>query len=357
MKVYGWNTPHYEIPHVDKNFIYWYPYAELETRFVLNHILSPNAKVIDVGANIGLITCSLAIRSPERQILAIEPSQEHRIRLEKNIDYLHLRNIEVINSPLSYKAMKKRAKIWVSHKNYRTSDVESFKTLDDVASEFANQKLELVKIDTDGYELRILLGSVKLLQSTDSIWLIEQTVQSRILIRFLIDLFMWMNGYKQVTSLDFENKMFAKKFRKDVLREQIREILRSEHKILFSDQNRRSLNFKPPLSSLSVDINAPKNFFLDESGFRFSKSDSHVNLFSFTLVLSDESELIRMRFNIIIGGFNVVVKKPCSTICFLREIYSHEREIEFKLEERDQEFAIVTFRSGLGGEALVQWTD
>lgn len=147
----------------------WEPY---ETSFFVNAILNKNY-FLDIGANIGyysLIASKLI--SKNGSIQAFEPEKNNLKLLYKNIALNNLNNIEVFEKACSYKLSK--SQLLLSSNNlgdHRLSDVSSnyndisiidTVTVDSIVSK-NNNFPDVVKIDTQGAELKILKGMKKLL--------------------------------------------------------------------------------------------------------------------------------------------------------------------------------------------------
>ncbi|MDP3981140.1 MAG: FkbM family methyltransferase [Chlamydiota bacterium] len=144
--------------------------------------ISENAVMIDIGANIGSITLPMAKAASRGQIYAIEPSDYAFQKLERNI---------ILNPELGKRIYV--SKIFFSNTNAETSDllaysswkIDRFKhidahpvhggliiatekvaaiTLDEFCESNSIEKVDFIKIDTDGHEYPVLLGAKKILQ-------------------------------------------------------------------------------------------------------------------------------------------------------------------------------------------------
>lgn len=356
MEVFSWNRAPFKLLSIDSNFTYWYPFAELETRYVLNEILPVDADVIDIGANIGLISIALAIDRPDRKILAIEPSRIHSQNFWLNKQHLNLKNISLIKNPLSYRAGKYNSQIWESNGINRIKPDFPYSTLDQVCLELKPSKLALIKIDTDGFELKILLGARKLLRSTKAIWCIEQTTSKAFFPSLSVYLFMWFYGYIPIIKLDGENVIFVRKRAFGKLRENIFCVLEKVHSISMESLPPSTSILRLSASDFEIDSNAPKNFRLSKHGFEYSSKKSHANVLNLTAEIPTGLLYCSLPFTVIQGSLNVVVENLTTGDYYTREIYSHEKnQVILAIPGEVKELVRVTLRTGIQRKGKMAW--
>jgi FkbM family methyltransferase len=123
--------------------------------------------IFDVGANIGIISVSAAERS--KQVISIEPDKTNFARLTENLGLNNITNVTTLNIGLgSRKEVKKLYKVVESNPGMnRIIDGEldlpyneiQIETLDSIAQTLNISKIDVIKIDTEGYEMNILKGS------------------------------------------------------------------------------------------------------------------------------------------------------------------------------------------------------
>ena len=358
MEVFGWNSSSFEILSIDHNFYYWYPFAELETRYILNEILPLDANIIDVGSNVGLISIALVIDKPGRKVLAIEPSHIHAQRLLQNLQRLDLNNILLIQNPLSYRSGHLKGQIWESNGIKRIKPNYPYLTLDQVFSDWNQSKVDLVKIDTDGYELKILLGAKKLLRSTEAIFSIEKITSTSIFSTMVQNIFMKIYGYKLITKLDGENFIYVKKKIFEITQHKITQALDYAHSI--STQNHSPVDsiFIIDPVKFEIDSQAPTNLKLSNIGFEYSSSESHANIFSVTTELESNERYFRLPFRVLEGSLNVIVEDPNTGAYYSREIYYHEEsQIILAIPEQSTDSVRITLRTGIHRKGNVVWTN
>ena len=356
MDVFGWNCNPFEILNIDPHFDFWYPYAEIETRYVLNEILPADANIIDVGANVGLISIALAIDKPHRKILAIEPSQIHAENLRLNTRHLHLKNIFIISNPLSYRAGKLKSKIWESNRISRIDPEYPFITLDQAFIDWGQSKVNLIKIDTDGYEFRILLGARKLLRSTDALWSIEQTTSASLFSRLIINMFTCFYGYKLITKLDGENAIYVKKQAFREFQDLISKVIKNVHGISIQDYSSDGLTLNIYPSDFRRDSNATNKFHLSNVGFKYRGIKNHTNILSLSVEVEPSALYLKLPFILEEGSINVVIQDLETNSYYSREVYAHEEvPILFPLKKSGGRFLRVAVRTGLSRNGSAKW--
>lgn len=129
--------------------------------------------VVDVGANIGLVTLeSSLIVGQKGKIYSIEPHPKTYDFLKGNIGLNHLTNIETFNVALGNSSGN------TLFSNERSDDQNSIinegngisvpiRRLEELIN---SSNIALLKIDVEGYEKYVLLGAVKLLKVTECIY-------------------------------------------------------------------------------------------------------------------------------------------------------------------------------------------
>lgn len=145
-----------------------YLYGDYE-RSVLNmmgRLLRHDDGVLDVGANIGLMSCHAARFAG--QVVALEPSRPTYERFVRNIDLNSLRNVEPLQIAAGLDSgqlpMYYRPEIGMGGSTMRDLDREpdemvTVARIDDIVS----RSITFMKIDIEGYELEALMGAPRLL--------------------------------------------------------------------------------------------------------------------------------------------------------------------------------------------------
>jgi FkbM family methyltransferase len=151
-------------------------YEPYETELIQRQVKFGDV-IVDVGANIGYYTILLASKVGKKgKVFAFEPDKTNFEILEKNIKANNLENVVAINAAVGSsngeKILYKSEENLGDHKLYETplgyaasplDKGEKIKIikLDDF---FKNPKIDLIKIDTQGWEPEVILGAKKIIE-------------------------------------------------------------------------------------------------------------------------------------------------------------------------------------------------
>lgn len=151
------------------NLLGVYEYNELNE--IINFIKNKNL-CLDIGANIG--NHSIFFSKFFKKVYSFEPHPKILPLLKYNVK--NIRNIKIFNYGLS----DKKKKILISDGNHHhlggssinASGITKIKVnkLDNI---FKNKKIDFIKIDVEGYELKVLNGCKKILKHNSAILNIE----------------------------------------------------------------------------------------------------------------------------------------------------------------------------------------
>src|SRR3981081_2728294 len=156
----------------------------------LSKLTEPASLVLDVGANIGAHTLRLAkLVGPKGRVMAFEPTDFAFRKLQRNLDlnpWLASRVaafhcfLAASDSASAPKAIYSSWPLVVGtglHAKHlgREMQTESAqaRSLDSVLSERADRKVQLVKLDVDGYECDVLRGAASMLRDARPIFVME----------------------------------------------------------------------------------------------------------------------------------------------------------------------------------------
>ena len=159
-------------------------YEPYETKLILRQLKS-NQVVIDVGANIGYYT--ILIADKVKRVYALEPDKTNFEILKKNILANNLKNVVAIRAAAGSK--KSRLNLYKSkenlgdHKLYKIPlvpperDVSPFEEREKVKviklDELVKEQVDLIKIDTQGWEPEVVAGAKKIITKDKPIIFME----------------------------------------------------------------------------------------------------------------------------------------------------------------------------------------
>jgi FkbM family methyltransferase len=154
-------------PYVLREQEKWF---EDEIGFV-KQVLRPGARVIDIGANYGVYTLTMAAAVGDQgHVWAFEPATSTARCLQDSVSLNRFKNVSVIQAALSNRTGKARLSLdrnselnsLASQANALTEEV-AVTTLDRCKSESGLKEIEFIKVDAEGEEQNILAGGGELL--------------------------------------------------------------------------------------------------------------------------------------------------------------------------------------------------
>jgi FkbM family methyltransferase len=163
---------------------------ERQTKAALRKLVSPASLVLDIGANIGAHTLHLAqLVGSAGRVLAFEPTDFAFRKLRRNLDLnpslasrveaIHCfltanDEAQVPNAIYSSWPLAKEAGLHAKHlgREMRTESARA-RSLDSLLSDRADRKVQLVKLDVDGFECDVLRGATAMLRDTRPIFVME----------------------------------------------------------------------------------------------------------------------------------------------------------------------------------------
>lgn len=144
------------------------------------------AQVIDVGANIGMLTLPLARAVGNGRVVSFEPDPVNRARLEEHLEMNRVGNVTVL--PFGLGAEAGRSELYkvvdtnsgmnriltgpVPAHAYPHSTIE-VRRLDDLWPELGLDGLDVLKVDVEGFELSVLRGAARTIERHKPVLFIE----------------------------------------------------------------------------------------------------------------------------------------------------------------------------------------
>lgn len=159
-------------PETYREFAWWLPYSELETKFLFNQIVEPNWVIFDIGANIGMHTILFSKLASSGMVFAFEPTSTYTM-LINNIQFHNLKNIQTYKMAVGSEPGTYNATLWKLFNVEVEQNKYDFISIDDFVSKKELLRIDLLKIDTDGYEESILMGALYVLRHFKPFIIIE----------------------------------------------------------------------------------------------------------------------------------------------------------------------------------------
>jgi FkbM family methyltransferase len=163
---------------------------ERQTKAALRKLVSPGSLVLDIGANIGAHTLNLAqLVGPNGCVIAFEPTDYAFRKLSRNLElnpqlanrvtacHCFLTEADDDKVPLAIYSswpLAEEAGLHAKHlgREMRTESARA-RSLDSALAELADRKVQLVKLDVDGFECDVLRGATALLRDVQPIFVTE----------------------------------------------------------------------------------------------------------------------------------------------------------------------------------------
>jgi len=154
--------------------IFFYGYHEPGLTRQIKRIFQPGFVAFDVGANVGSHSLIMSDRAGEDgKVFSVEPNPKAYQRLLENITLNKLSNIEVLCCafsdipgenklfvPVEGTANRGVASLYPDNVNYQRVEVPvEVITMDEVVRDQGLSRLDFIKIDTEGNELKVLRGA------------------------------------------------------------------------------------------------------------------------------------------------------------------------------------------------------
>jgi FkbM family methyltransferase len=163
---------------------------ERRTRAALRKLVSPGSLVLDIGANIGAHTLHLArLVGPNGRVMAFEPTDFAFRKLQRNIElnpslasrveafhcFLTATDAALVPDAIySSWPLAVEAGLHPKHlgREMQTEAAEA-RSLDSILGERADRRVQLVKLDVDGFECEVLRGATAMLRDARPIFVME----------------------------------------------------------------------------------------------------------------------------------------------------------------------------------------
>ncbi len=191
-------------------FCNYYPLCELQTKRWFVENIRPEWTCIDAGANIGYHSILMAQCAPRGQVFAFEPTSTYDMLLE-NLRINGVTNVQAENIALSDKCglfAEPIFRIWGQPPERFPSN---FTTIDTFVERAQLERIDLIKIDVDGFDLEVLKGASRTLARFRPVVIIEinEALKTRGYTPTDVMTFMLDHKYGAAQILDLENYVFT----------------------------------------------------------------------------------------------------------------------------------------------------
>lgn len=170
--------------------LYYLGFVEQNTFKIIKELLPVDGIFVDIGANIGIYSCIMANHvGIKGSVIAFEPMRENLEGLYNNIALNQLKNIEVNELALSNRQQGFNLYVPSAHQQGPTGCTQVWNPGDwisvgvtdattlDIA--FQKERLDFMKIDTQGHELEILQGAKSTIERFQPVILCEVFEENR----------------------------------------------------------------------------------------------------------------------------------------------------------------------------------
>lgn len=144
-------------------------------------LVKPGMTFIDVGANVGAYTLNIGRLLTEGKVFSFEPNPRAIKYLKKNIELNGLKNTQVLELGLSDReetAVLNTPSLTTASINKHTTSQETetikLTTLDKFCKENSLDNIDLIKIDTEGHEMKCLKGASEIIEKNKKLILVVE---------------------------------------------------------------------------------------------------------------------------------------------------------------------------------------
>ena len=163
--------------------IFFNVYEKNESHFIKS-ICFEGMNILDIGANVGYYTALFSqLAGDKGSVIAIEPDLESYKYLSKSINSFNYKN--VLSFRLAASDIKQKLPLFISKENRgdnrlystnqkRNSIMVDCITVDELLEENKIENLDLIKIDVQGYEPKVLKGMLNIVKSSKKLMLLSE---------------------------------------------------------------------------------------------------------------------------------------------------------------------------------------
>ena len=174
-----------DLPHAYEYYVKsgWYADSEKETQNWMIDNIKKDWVCFDIGAHIGYYAMLMSSLAPDGMVYAFEPCRQTfqmavaNIRYNSVTNWYNFSNISMRMCAVGDADNVLQETLWLTGTSEdglgKTTDTFEFLTVDTLADEYELSRLDLIKSDTDGWEIEVLLGARKTIERFSPIIVIE----------------------------------------------------------------------------------------------------------------------------------------------------------------------------------------
>ena len=205
-------VPNYPIDDIQRIVVNNQNFYEIKTLKILDKYIKDNAVILDIGSNIGNHTLYWSIERNAKKIFAFEPVKETFGILETNIALNQLLDKVVLyNAAVGSQTSKAKIKEFDSKNIGATSLVLdengsiSVLKIDDLS--FDGEKIDFIKIDTEGFEIEVLKGAKNTIMKNRPVIFVESFKDKYPIVKEILESY----GYKLEQEVNAVNFLYLPK--------------------------------------------------------------------------------------------------------------------------------------------------
>ncbi|MBI4929253.1 MAG: FkbM family methyltransferase [Bacteroidetes bacterium] len=170
--------------HIDisdwMGYLYYFAFKNESSQ--LFNLCKEGYYVIDVGANIGWTVLNLGRLSKTGRVIGFEPDPYNFIQCKKNIELNKMTNVTLLpyglgeipqQAQIEVRAASNRGGNRIAVEKKNANETVEIRRLDDIEQINHFPQVNLIKIDVEGYELKVLKGAEQLLKKFKPVLFIE----------------------------------------------------------------------------------------------------------------------------------------------------------------------------------------
>ncbi len=166
--------------------IFWKISSEQRPKNILYNLIKQNDVIIDVGAHIGEVSMNMAQRTTGGMVYSIEGYPPTYKKLTEHIAINNFKNIIPVlsgvgeskyNAEFSVNARNAGGNMIAKNSGNSNAGIE-INTLDNILAQFDLEKIDLIKMDIEGYEVNALKGAKEIIATYKPALFVEMSDQT-----------------------------------------------------------------------------------------------------------------------------------------------------------------------------------